>query len=220
MLNPHVDQIYCVNLKRRADRKERFLKRLAETGTDTSKLTFIEAVDGKELKEVPKEFNHPWPPHQSPSAYGCQRSHVNTIQDAKDNGYETILIFEDDVTFRPNFQKMATAFFENVPNDWQSIFLGANITNAGFGHLNPVNDFCAQGLGYTTHSYLLKKSLFDIILLWGDVMYDTAIDIFYANAIQPSDTNYFAYPLLCSQEPGVSDVENREVDHRAILGNF
>ena len=216
MLNQYVDQIYCINLKRRTDRKERFLQRLAETNTDTSKLTFIEAVDGKELNSIPEEFNKPWPPHESPGAYGCQRSHINAIQDAKDNNYDTILIFEDDVTFIPEFNELITDFFDSVPDNWMSLFLGCNAIQ----ELKPINSAVAQGLGYAAQAYLLKKPLFDMVLWWGDCVFDTAIDVFYTKAIQPCPTNYFALPRLCSQEPGLSDIENREVDHRAVLGHF
>ena len=92
MLNKYCDQIYCINLERRTDRKERFISRLnGGARTDDSKLTFIKAVDGSRLLNVPVAFNKPWPPHQSAGAYGCLQSHMNTIKDAKEKNYETIL---------------------------------------------------------------------------------------------------------------------------------
>ena len=181
--------------------------------TDDSKLTFIKAIDGSTLLNVPIFFNKPWPPHQSAGAYGCLKSHIKAIKDAKEKKYETILILEDDVTFNPDFQWCLATVFHLIPDDWQSLFLGGNLQETP----TRINGVLAQGKSYAAHAYFLKNSLFDTIIEWGDTVCDTAIDVYYADKLQTQDTNYLAYPLLCSQEPGYSDIERQTVDHRAVL---
>lgn len=217
MLNKYVDQIYCLNLKRRPDRKERFLDRLKNVAnTVDTNLTIIEAVDGSLIEELPSPWKKGGQPHEGSGAYGCLKTHVKAVQHAKDNNFNKILIFEDDVTFRPTFPEMAKNFFDNLPSNWESVFIGANFQDGPYNF----NPFVARGRAFGGQSYLLKSTVYDLIIDWGNNTANAPIDVFYANQLNPRDTNYFAAPQLCSQEQGKSDIEEKDVDHRGVLGGF
>ena len=221
MLNKHVDQIYCINLKSRPERKERFLKRLTTLAdTDESKLTFIEAVDGSKLEKVPPPFDAGWP-HCTAGAYGCLKSHVKTLEHAIENRFNTILIFEDDVTFREGFKttfETCLQHQQDLPSHWESIFLGANYQGL---HSN-VNKWFSKGQAYGAQAYLIRNNwdVFKQIVDWGNTTPTEPIDVFYCKHLHNKHTNFFTNPLLCSQEPGRSDIEGRDVDHRGVLGGF
>tara|TARA_Y100000592_G_C5474605_1_gene321518 strand:- start:836 stop:1486 length:651 start_codon:yes stop_codon:yes gene_type:complete len=216
MLNNYTDQIYCLNLKKRIDRKQRFLKRLKnEAQTDTSKLTFVEAVDGNQLDYVPYPFDKGWP-EETAGAYGCLQSHLKAIKDAKEKKFKTILIFEDDVTFRANFIPHLQLLFDNIPTEWESLFIGANFQTEQV----QVNPFLSTSTAVGAHAYFLRDSLFDNILDWGTTLCNMPIDVFYCKSIHSRPTNFFSHPRICSQEAGTSDIEQRDVDHRSVLGNF
>ena len=136
--------------------------------------------------------------------------------DWKDNNFNKILIFEDDVTFRPTFPEMAKNFFDNLPSNWESVFIGANFQDGPYNF----NPFVARGRAFGGQSYLLKSTVYDLIIDWGNNTANAPIDVFYANQLNPRDTNYFAAPQLCSQEQGKSDIEEKDVDHRGVLGGF
>jgi len=127
------DKIYVINLKRRPDRKEELIKTLP--GID---LTFIEAIDGKELsveqlineKKLNKSFLDPWG-KITMGVFACALSHKKAWEQALMDGVETALFLEDDVyltnpvlengTFTPEYESI---FNEIQQYDWDLIHFG------------------------------------------------------------------------------------------------
>jgi phosphorylcholine metabolism protein LicD/GR25 family glycosyltransferase involved in LPS biosynthesis len=61
-----------------------------------------------------------------PGQVGYILSIYSLLEDAYNNKYENILIFEDDVHFK-NFHIMFPKFYKNVPNDYDIIYLDVNV---------------------------------------------------------------------------------------------
>jgi hypothetical protein len=109
-LNNYFNKIYCINLKRRADRWTRILKMFNQYEVDVQR---IEAFDGN----VVGSFNN-----LRAAQYGCFLSHKSVYEDAVKNNYEKILILEDDVYFDKNINSFD---FNKLP-EWDSLYLGAS----------------------------------------------------------------------------------------------
>lgn len=77
---------YCINLERSPDRRESAFQEFEREGLDVE---FFRATDGK--VEAPNGI------YISKSEWGCADSHIRIWRDMVENGYETALIFEDDV---------------------------------------------------------------------------------------------------------------------------
>ncbi len=109
-LNNYFNKIYCINLKRRPDRWKRVSKMFENYSVDVQR---IEAIDGS---------IHGHLSLLRPSQYGCFMSHKSAYEDAVKNGYEKILILEDDVYFDKNINSYD---FEKLP-EWDMMYPGAS----------------------------------------------------------------------------------------------
>ncbi|HEY0157916.1 MAG TPA: glycosyltransferase family 25 protein [Thermoanaerobaculia bacterium] len=80
----------CINLDRRPERWQRVQERFAAHGI-TGVQRFA-AIDGNAV-ELPPHWRH------TAGAYGCLRSHLAVVEEARRLGMPSVLIFEDDVVF-------------------------------------------------------------------------------------------------------------------------
>lgn len=81
------DRVVCINLREREDRYEQVLERFAAVGL-------------KEEVQFLRVERHP-----KGGRYGCYDSHRTVLQQAYDDGLNSVLIFEDDVEFREGWEK-------------------------------------------------------------------------------------------------------------------
>lgn len=129
------DKIYVINLKRRQDRKDQLLK-----DNPGINFTFIEAIDGKDLKieDLQKEgklhtsFYDPTG-MVTLNIFACALSHKKAWDQALADGVENALILEDDIHFFTPFvdikNKSLTPVYRNIlssikSHDWDILHLG------------------------------------------------------------------------------------------------
>jgi hypothetical protein len=111
------DRTVYINLDRSTDRRRRFESRVAEIADWP--FGQVERVPGVD-EDAPA-----W--HRSGrGAWGCFRAHMSVYEHALQHGLRSVLIFEDDCVFCPDFASKARAFLRAVPRDWDMIFLGGN----------------------------------------------------------------------------------------------
>jgi len=112
-LNKFVDNVYLINLKRRDDRLNHMINEFDKINVSFKRFN---AIDGKIMGDGLKS-----------SQVACLRSHVGVIRDALRMGYNRFVIFEDDVIFCDDFEKRFKYYSENVPDDWDIMYLGCNL---------------------------------------------------------------------------------------------
>lgn len=111
----YFQQIYIINLIHREDRRDEMIVQLKEIGLSfqSSNVKLFPAV----RPESAEGFS-------SIGARGCFLSHLSVLHDAFSNGFERILIFEDDLNFSKNFIKYIDKVIVRLKlEDW-SIFYG------------------------------------------------------------------------------------------------
>ena len=90
-------------------------------------------------------------------AYGCYMSHYTILQDFVNSNLEVIHIYEDDASFIDNFEEKYKLFMNNVPLDWDALYLGYTTNSDPFC----INKYCYK-VGYngvnTTISYIINKN--------------------------------------------------------------
>lgn len=106
---------YCINLERSPDRRESAFQEFEREGLDVE---FFRATDGK--VEAPNGI------YISKSEWGCADSHIRIWRDMVENGYETALIFEDDVKLKPGFIEKLNEIMIELPDDWDFVNLDPN----------------------------------------------------------------------------------------------
>ena len=154
------DHIYLVNLRQHRGRR---LKALAHLKTFGITPTLFEASDGympplltkyntysrqevgrlsyfKKFNEL--EFNRKTHFIESAGAFGYIDTYIRILKDAKLKGYQSILIFEDDVLLSLDFNEQLKSFCSTLPETWKFINLGASQYN--WDSVN-IEKACLQG---------------------------------------------------------------------------
>ena len=132
-----LDKIYYINLDRRPDRKQHILKQIYTENIPYDKVQRFRAIDGKfhqftkEELDMFKNFSL----NGSDNAkliMGNQLSHYYILKEMVKKKYKYILVLQDDVVFKKEFNRHLDNVLSNLPAD-------AEMVNIGF-HKYAVNE--------------------------------------------------------------------------------
>lgn len=142
------DKIYCITLARRPDRWHNFLEGLPEGFEQAfGKVEKWLAYDGRIMHSPPY-----W--HGGNGAWGCYNSHKRAIEQTLIDGLESVLLFEDDALFLPDFIHNAKAFLESVPNDAEIVYFGGQHLKRQIGQPQKANDLVYRAYNVNrTHAW-------------------------------------------------------------------
>lgn len=231
MLNKIFDKIYLINLERRKDRLENFLK-ISEKYNFSFEL--IKAFDGialltedftyenKKISYVKNEFYKHEPgiffgienyhDRYFKGQVGCLMSHLEILKLAEKNNYSSILILEDDVVFSDDFQQKIENLIDKFPEVWDMFYLSGSMVNEG----KKYKYFSELISTHTTHSYAVNKSAYRILIkLLEKNMFIKPVDSCYVT-IQNSLKSFIAMPFLTYQASGFSDIHNSNASYDSI----
>jgi len=148
-LNQFFPYQVCINLDRRLDRWQRIQERFIEHGID--RVMRFSALDGRQL-QIPSAWN------SYPGAYGCLRSHLAVVEQARESAQPSVLIFEDDAVLAADFNAKFADYSEQVPESWDMLFFGAI-------HGQPIARVAGNIIRVThslsTYAYALKHTVYD-----------------------------------------------------------
>ncbi len=139
----------CINLDRRSDRWERMQARFTEH--EVEQVVRFPALDGKSL-DIPETWG------DFPGAYGCLRSHLSVVEQARSEKKNRILIFEDDAVLAPEFSKKFAEYISQVPDDWDMILFGG-IHGEPPSRISPNVTRVSHSL--STYTYALNHTIYD-----------------------------------------------------------
>lgn len=118
------DKIYCLHCVEDTDRYYNIKNQFNKLGLDvtiheTCRQPHMDIIfNGFLLSQNIEAFN-------KPNEYNCTREHYTIIKSAYINGYENILIFEDDM-YLLNNKELFYKFIDNIPEDYDIIRLGGS----------------------------------------------------------------------------------------------
>jgi GR25 family glycosyltransferase involved in LPS biosynthesis len=189
----------CINLDRRPERWRRMEVKFEEHGLRG--VERFSAVDG-ELLSLPPLWTH------TPGAYGCLRSHLDVVRNARDKGSPSVLIFEDDVVLDPDLQNKFQLYFEQVPRDWDMLFFGAL-------HKDEPNAVAENVVRLTkansTYAYALRQTVYDSFIELNGRAEDVLDNNNYL--LQGRFNCYCFMPHLAWVETDYSDAQRRLEHH-------
>ena len=176
----NIDKVYIITLDHSEENKRSLVERLELLGVpNPTSYNIIEGVNGRELFsteagrtelgvrfydkwKLDGDVNGFWKRNVTVGEAGGMCSHIKVWEDAYENGYENILILEDD--FEPLHRFYWEAFDELDGYDYDIAFL-SRILQDTVTHDIDVYDsniglkyWVNPGYSYQTHSYVLNKS--------------------------------------------------------------
>jgi GR25 family glycosyltransferase involved in LPS biosynthesis len=86
--------------------------------------------------------------------WGCAMSHIRIWKDIVEKGYETTLVFEDDIKLKPNFIEKLKVILSELPDGWDCVNLGSDFT-LSIDYADH-SDNLKVGQSITTHAYLIS----------------------------------------------------------------
>ena len=208
-----IDKILYINLEHRKDRENRLLDHLKKYDFDITKIQKIDAVLDKICGHI-----------------GCGKSHIKAIELALTNGWDEIMILEDDFNFTVSKEIVKKTLDDIVLADYDIVLFAAPQTNLPSTQYSFLN----RAINCTTASgYLIKKQYYERLLnnfkesikimereLLNHVnncqknnktitklVYCTAIDQHW-KVLQHTDKFYITNPVLGCQISSFSDNNN------------
>lgn len=200
--NKFFDAAYVINLEHRTDRWNSITKMANDAGLNLNRWNAVNAKDidldrdrlGKRVKHL--------------SAIGCWKSHITLYEHAIEQGYENILVLEDDADFSPDLYNQISSLFDTFDfKDFDVIYLGAADKYPSAKIQENVHQ-CQYTL--TTHAMIIsRKGLYNIL---NTVKEDDqgkcsmSIDVLLAKRIQPLGKSFRAEPAIITTISGYSDI--------------
>ena len=150
-----ISKIYFINLDRRPDRYEHFLKQCDDNEIEFSKIVRFRALDGDTYKFNTKEkqlfINADYrTQNYAKKIMGNQLSHYYILEDMIKNNYKFIIIFQDDIIFRKNFTNELENVIKNIPDN-------AEIVNIAFHKFAAYNQFIPWDLNQKENIMIKQK---------------------------------------------------------------
>ena len=203
-MKKYFDKIYCINLDSRPERWQESLIEFEKLGLD------VERVAGYQM---------------SPGIAGCSKSHLECIKLAKINGYQNVLVLEDDITFHSDiFEQTLTFAMEQLEKnklEYDMLYFSANLYGAGNTLID--DNLAKIKSAKAGHAYVVSKNVYDTIIDafrdidWGDLNNwhhgnpnRMNMDTWYKN-IQQLGNTYGIYPSIAEQRKGLSDLINMDL---------
>lgn len=126
---PVLDKIYYINLDRRKDRKKHFLEQCTKENINMNLVQRFEAIDGKtfELNDEEKLLFTNCQYLQNPfhkKIMANQLSHYYILLDMLEKNYNYILILQDDVVFKKDFNQYLEKMLNKLPKDAEIVNIG------------------------------------------------------------------------------------------------
>ena len=195
-----VGGIVYINLERRTDRRQQFESEMKKLGIQAERFSAIET-----------------PGH---GILGCGQSHLAVLKLARDRGWSSVLIFEDDwecLVTPEEFHESLRRFMDlNCP--WDVLMLSYNIQRS-----TPLNDRVCKVLeAQTASGYIVHQNFYHALIdLYESAMASlekTRCHWIYANdqiwkQLQPSSNWYALTKRLGRQRAGYSDNAQANTDY-------
>lgn len=201
------DKIFCINLDKRTDRWEKVSKIFSDVGIKN--VVRYSAVDGSTLDLT----NIKYKPSLLKGELGILETHLKLLQEAKDAGLKEIVIMEDDVIFTDEIKNF-NEYFNDVPSDWDMIFVGGNHIYGDTPRV--INDRVLKVNGTVAiHCIIIRESIMDVILALAKGR-QKQIDGYYAD-IQKGYNVYSFTPNMALQYEDFSDIQGKNVNYDQFL---
>lgn len=158
---------------------------------------------------------------------GCTLSHFSILKNCLENQYKNYLILEDDFEIdldENSFLEKLQACLQDLPNDWDVLYLGGNLTNE-YGQF-PIAKYSKNlyqvNSCHTTHAIAINhKAASKIANTIGEITdivkwisNNGTIDVFLSKIFLKKNNCFISNPNLILQQEDFSDIENQIFNYK------
>lgn len=184
------DKVYCINLKKRIDRRESFINEVSKY--NLGNFDFFEAIDGSTIENNTRFTN---------GVIGLILTNIKLFEDAISKNYQSIIVAEDDCIFTDEVLKIQE-YYNNLPTDWDMVYFGGNHQSEPIA----INEYFNRlQHTFTTHFIIFKNTVF-VEILERIKNLDSQLDVMYCD-LQKKYSVYCSNRLIATQLPSHSDIE-------------
>ena len=200
-----ITNVVYINLDSRIDRRTHFESQFRKIGLQPQRFSAIRNADG---------------------AIGCSMSHVACMELAIQNGWDHVLVCEDDATITNPGQLVyqVNQFLKRFNDSWDVLLLAGN----NYQPFRQVSPECVRVANcQTTTAYLVRRPYFETLLanfkeglrkLKAEPAEQPsyAIDQYW-KLLQRKDRWYLIVPITVIQRPDYSDVSKQHVNYSDVM---
>jgi len=195
---------FCISLKSAVKRRETVSNHLKSHGID---FHLFDAINGPRMgldTRLSYLDDHPdWKPEDGPTyrigqgVLGCAMSHYTVWRIMEYLNDDYFFVVEDDVELCEGFKEKLMATIQNLPSDWQFVFVGHCC-------LDPKMVMVREGIAHTphppmcNHAYMVRKTAVKHLIETNELMY-APIDIQLQKRTLPTISHYSLVPPLAIQ---------------------
>lgn len=186
-VNDVVDKVLVRNLTRRPDRIEQIVPELARVGIKWERFPTMDHLDSGDTPMRSNAMNL-----------------KNMLWSARYIGLNSVLLLDDDTYFCKDFEQKFDEFWQQVPDDWDSVSLSSIFRNdiADQEFVAPLVIRSYESWGGHATIVNAKAYVAYINTIKGDRWVDVELAELY-----PHINHYVAYPALAGQREGYSDLQ-------------
>lgn len=212
------ERAFVINLDHRDDRWQAMTTNLAAVGITAERFSavgianladdqpsaalrgFLQRVDGQSAAAE----------HKLQATWACMRSHLAIIRMAKEAGWSSVLILEDDCEFEPYTPAvLARASQQLESRPWDVLYLGGTLKKDGT-KCRVSENLLSVSRVRLAHAYVVRASLYERILAEAPAS-GLPLDWYYSETLLPSIKAFMVRPLLAQQRLlDLSDIEQVE----------
>ena len=220
-----IDKMYYINLDRRQDRNLHFLKLCKKYNFNMNNVIRFKGLDGLTYNFTKKEINMFNNADfinldNKNKLMGNQLSHYYILKEMIKNNYNYILIFQDDVIFRDDFNKQINYLMKNIPVDAEIINIGfhkesnnayfkeIDFNNSKESHIpikKIINDYVGileDSINPCSLAYLVTlQGAKNLVEYFNKVGFLRATDWNYTTYLINKNINYATTTVLCTGDP-------------------
>jgi hypothetical protein len=171
----------------------------------------VEAIDGRKenVEYVHNEWNSKhdgW----TQGAAGLVYTTKNIILEAKEKGYKSIMIMEDDIVFKDNAYKDAKKLFDQLPEDWELFHLASQ--NYVRKLPRRMGDLLQLTGAWSCQIYMISERIYDEYLEWLELV-DRPIDSITSQVIHPRGKSFAPVIDLIKTIPNYSTIRDMNINY-------
>jgi len=204
------DRCVVINLDRRPERLAAFRLRVPRDWAFPP-IKLVPAFDG--LTCEPPAWYGGSHRRRLAGSWGCFQSHLGVYKQAIADRLESVLIFEDDAVFAPDFPERSAAFLDCVPDDWDAIYFGGQHLWTDTTPPTRVNEHVIRGRNVNrTHAYAMRRGMLEKCVAAMDRPWPKQTPVncynfdFQLGRLHSRSRVYCPTRWLCGQAAGLSDV--------------